>query len=203
MVELIQDCMFFTEAGETWDVLAGSAEDAAMWDMPEALSINKHKAGHSAFFQSVVLALHYLGLGTPSNIKQCKDILIPLAVLAQIQNDFVDIFDSEKRRKAGADIKENKCTWVIVKAVEIYDGEDLDYLKQHYGTQDEDKVSRILEILRSPPLTTMFKEEQQRWLHDIRAKIESIDESDGLQKSLFNPLVESIVQYGISCLEGH
>lgn len=201
MLELLHESMFLTEVGQVWDTLAGYAEDPVAWSKQEFFSIAKYKTGQSTIFHPVVMALHYLRLATPLNVKQCRDITTPLHILFQIQDDFVDIFGhAVEHAEIGKDIKENKCSWVIITALTSCNEEDRSYLRNHYGTQNDDEAHKVLQILHSLPMVELFREEQEKWLGEARSKIEKLDESQGLRKSVFNTLVEWFAQYGHACL---
>jgi len=49
---------------------------------------------------------------------QAKTILLEIGLLFQVQDDYLGCFEVSKFGKDNTDIKEGKCTWLVVKALQ-------------------------------------------------------------------------------------
>ncbi len=65
-----------------------------------------------------------------------------LGIAFQIQDDYLDTFGDPAKtgKKQGGDILENKKTFLLVKAMEILQGEELENLRQAMGMEGEEKI---------------------------------------------------------------
>ncbi|KAJ6132279.1 hypothetical protein N7471_007494 [Penicillium samsonianum] len=71
--------------------------------------IVQFKTAYYSFYFPVVLALHWLQLATPDNLRQAHDISIPMGEDFQVQDDFLHLFgDPTVTSKIGTDIQDNK-----------------------------------------------------------------------------------------------
>ncbi|KAI9035657.1 FPP/GGPP synthase family protein [Aspergillus affinis] len=183
LVEAMQEITYLTELGQDMDIIISQQTDPALWTWVEYESITTLKCGYAAYYQPVVYALHYLDLATPHNVKQLKQILLPLGVLHQMINDFLDIFgEFAQTGKSGTDIEENKCSWVIIRALEMSEDEQRLYLRKHYGRCGKTEADEIRVIFRSLPLIEAFDQEQKQRVSEIQTMIYDLDESEGLRK---------------------
>ncbi|EPZ33046.1 Polyprenyl synthetase domain-containing protein [Rozella allomycis CSF55] len=96
--------------------------------------------------------------------------------LALIYDDYLDCFgDPKVIGKVGTDIQENKCSWLIVKALE-----------ENYGSQDVDKVAKVKQIYRDLNVPTIFKEFEEKSFQFIKEKIQTlVNEENGIPKEIF------------------
>lgn len=61
---------------------------------------------------------------------QAEKILLEIGNLFQVQDDFIDCFGDETLTgKIGTDIREGKCSWLIVKALEVASIDQVNILK--------------------------------------------------------------------------
>ncbi|OTF79974.1 hypothetical protein BLA29_009862 [Euroglyphus maynei] len=65
--------------------------------------------------------------------------------LFQIQDDFLDCFGNpEQMGKIGTDIKDGKCSWLIVRALQLANEQQRNLLIKHYGNENDEKIIKDL-----------------------------------------------------------
>ncbi|KAG8425866.1 Farnesyl pyrophosphate synthetase [Metarhizium acridum] len=154
-------------------------------------TIARYKTAVGIYYHPFVLSLYYLNMATPSNISLSKDILLPMGTLYQIQNDYLDIFGhAEKKGKESTDIKENKCSWVIIQALNMCNEEERVYLREYYGKDDEETVRNIQKIFNSLSLTSAY--EMEKRVQELRGMNAEVDDAEGLRKRVFDVFLDSL-----------
>jgi farnesyl diphosphate synthase len=67
----------------------------------------------------------------------------------QIQDDYLDCFgDPEVIGKIGTDIQDNKCTWLVVQALQRCTPAQRKVLEHNYGQWDDKKVAKVKALYR-------------------------------------------------------
>lgn len=195
LVELFHETSFQTELGQLCDLLT-APEDTVNLDN---FSLAKHsfiviyKTAWYSFYLPVALALHQLSLATPKNLKQAEAILIPLGEYFQVQDDYLDNFGlPEHIGKIGTDIKDNKCSWLVNKAIELATPEQRTILEQNYGVKDDAKEAVIKKLYDDLKLKDHYEAFEEKRVSEIRAMIDDVDESEGLKKGVFEAFLAKI-----------
>lgn len=195
LVELFHETSFQTEIGQLCDLLT-APEDVVNLDnfsLEKYQFIVIYKTAWYSFYLPVALALHQLNLATPNNLKQAQDILIPLGEYFQIQDDYLDNFgDPSFIGKIGTDIKDNKCSWLVNQALARVTSEQRKVLEQNYGRKDDAKEKVIKKLYDELKLEQVYQEYEEKFVSELRARIASVDESEGLKKSVFEAFLAKI-----------
>ena len=194
-IELFHEVTFQTELGQLCDLITAPEDhvDLNNFSMSKYTFIVIYKTAYYSFYLPVALALHYLQLATPSNLKQAHDILIPLGEYFQVQDDYLDAFgDPAFIGKIGTDIKDNKCGWLINKALLICTPEQRQVLDENYGQKDDAKEQRVKELYQELQLERLYQEYEEARVTEIRKMIAGVDESEGLKKEVFESFLAKI-----------
>ncbi|KAL8651751.1 MAG: hypothetical protein Q9226_004566 [Calogaya cf. arnoldii] len=194
-LELFHTTSFQTEIGQLCDLLTAPEDhvDLNQFSPKKHSFIVIHKTAYYSFYLPVALALHYLSLATPGNLKQSQDILIPLGEYFQIQDDYLDAYGApEVIGKIGTDIQDNKCSWIINQALERAGPAQRKILDECYGRKDKDKEARVKEVFRELELERVYKGYEEDVVGKIREKIDKVDESEGLRKGVFESFLMKI-----------
>jgi farnesyl diphosphate synthase len=195
MVELFHEVSYQTELGQLCDLLTAPEDKVNLdnFSMEKYRFIVIYKTAYYSFYLPVALALHMLNIATPEHLKQAEAILIPLGEYFQVQDDYLDNFGlPEHIGKIGTDIKDNKCSWLVNQALEIATPEQRKILEENYGQKDDAKEAVIKKLYDDMKLKQRFEEFEEKSATDIRAKIDKIDESSGLKKSVFEAFLAKI-----------
>ena len=194
-LELFHEISFQTEIGQTCDLLTApeDAVDLNNFSMDKFQFIVIYKTAYYSFYLPVALALHFLQLATPSNLKKAKDILIPLGEYFQAQDDYLDAYGSpETIGKIGTDIQDNKCSWVINQALQRASPSQRKVLDDSYGRKDKEMEARVKTVFADLKLEDVYREFEEKRVSEIRAMIDKVDESEGLKKEVFESFLGKI-----------
>ncbi|KAL2887800.1 Farnesyl pyrophosphate synthase [Ceratocystis lukuohia] len=195
LIELFHDITLKTELGQLCDLLTAPEEkvDLSKFSLDKHSFIVIYKTSWYSFYLPVALALHQLNIATPKNLKQAEDILLPLGELFQIQDDYLDNFgDPEHIGKIGTDIQDNKCSWLINTALAKATPEQRALLDENYGRKDPAKEAVVKQLYDEMGLKKVFEDFEEERAAAIRAKIENLDESEGLKKSIMTAFLNKI-----------
>jgi len=122
LMELFHEITFQTELGQLCDLITAPEDKVNLdnFSLGKYEFIVVYKTAWYSFYLPVALALYHQNIATPKNLKQAEEILIPLGTYFQVQDDYLDNFGlPEHIGKIGTDILDNKCSWLVNKALEI------------------------------------------------------------------------------------
>ena len=199
LIELFHEVTWQTELGQQCDLITAPEDqvDLDNFSMDKYTFIVIYKTAYYSFYLPVALALYYLKLATPSNLKQAHDILIPMGEYFQIQDDYLDAFGDPKFiGKIGTDIKDNKCGWLINQALLICTPEQRKVLDDNYGQKDDEKEAKVKELYNEMKLEQRYQDYEEKRVGELRKMIASVDESEGLKKEVFESFLAKIYKRG-------
>ena len=199
LIELFHEVTWQTELGQLCDLITAPEDhvDLSNFSMSKYTFIVIYKTAYYSFYLPVALALHYLQLASPSNLKRAHDILIPMGEYFQIQDDYLDAFgDPAVIGKIGTDIKDNKCGWLINQALLICTPEQRRILDENYGQKDDAKEARVRKLYEELQLEKRYQDYEEERVGELRKMIESVDESEGLKKDVFEVFLSKIYKRG-------
>ena len=194
-LELFHDTTFQTEIGQLCDLLTAPEDhvDLAQFSPQKHSFIVVYKTAYYSFYLPVALALHYLQLATPSNLKQAHDILIPLGEYFQIQDDYLDAYGSpEVIGKIGTDIQDNKCSWIINQGLQRANKEQRAVLDECYGRKDKEKEAKVKKVFEELELEKVYLDFEEKTVGEIRQMIAKVDEGEGLKREVFESFLGKI-----------
>ncbi|KAN0080729.1 Isoprenoid synthase domain containing protein [Elaphomyces granulatus] len=195
LVELFQDITFKTELGQLCDLITAPEDNVNLdnFSLDKYMFIVTYKTAYYSFYLPVVLALYYLQLATPSNLRQAHDILIPLGQYFQTQDDYLDAFgDPAVIGKIGTDIQDNKCSWVINQTLRLCTAEQRKILEAAYGRKDGELEAKVKVIYEELQIAEVYKKHEEKTVKELRDKIATVDESEGLKKDVFEAFLSKI-----------
>lgn len=195
LIELFHETSYQTELGQLTDLITAPEDNVDLdnFSMEKYRFIVIYKTSYYSFFLPVALALHQLNIGTPENLKQAEDILIPMGEYFQIQDDYLDNFGlPEHIGKIGTDIMDNKCSWLVNQALAICTPEQRKILDDNYGRKDKDKEAVVKKLYDELKLEQRYKEYEEKVVGEIKDKIAKIDETQGLKKGVFEAFLAKI-----------
>jgi farnesyl diphosphate synthase len=195
LLELFHEVSYQTELGQLCDLITAPEDkiDLDNFSMSKYQFIVIYKTAYYSFYLPVALALYHQNIATPKNLKQAEKILIPLGEYFQIQDDYLDNFGlPEHIGKIGTDIMDNKCSWLVNKALEIATPEQRKILEDNYGRKDKTKEAAVKKLYDELKLEQIYKEYEETRVGEIKKMIAEVDESEGLKKSVFESFLAKI-----------
>ncbi|PVU95679.1 hypothetical protein BB559_001253 [Furculomyces boomerangus] len=178
LLEIFHEVTYQTELGQMVDLTtAPEIVNLDMFSIEKHTFIVKYKTSFYSFYLPVALALLATG---KKNSKEAFDIarniLVPMGVYFQVQDDYLDLYgDVNLTGKVGTDIKDNKCSWLVIQALKVCSPEQRMILDKHYGRKsdaDEQKVKQVFEQLDIKGIFHKYSDETEQKLVE---QIESID----------------------------
>ncbi|KAJ1887116.1 Farnesyl pyrophosphate synthetase [Kickxella alabastrina] len=182
IIELLHETSYQTELGQMVDVLTAPENDVNL----DRFSIEKHryiveyKTSYYSFYLPVALALLMTGTPAESPVFQvAKDILIPLGVYFQIQDDYLDCYGNPAVvGKVGTDIEDNKCSWLVVQALDRVTPKQRKLLNDNYGRKTPAvHTQRVKKLYKELDIEKVYKTYEDRAIAELEDRIDSIDES--------------------------
>ncbi|KAE8384119.1 isoprenoid synthase domain-containing protein [Aspergillus alliaceus] len=196
MLELFNEAGLRTELGQLSD-MDTALRDHSLEDMTvETYSfITANKTAFYSFCLPVSLALHYFQLASKDNLEQVQRILLPMGEYFQVQDDYLDVFgDPSVTGKVGTDIRDNKCTWLIVQALRHCNTEQQQELSLSYGRQTNLAEAKVKRVFQDLGLERLYQEYEQKKIWELQNIISTVNEVNGLKKAVFQIALGKILR---------
>nr|AGS79228.1 farnesyl diphosphate synthase [Panax notoginseng]AII73562.1 farnesyl diphosphate synthase [Panax notoginseng]AIK21789.1 farnesyl diphosphate synthase [Panax notoginseng]QIH97896.1 farnesyl diphosphate synthase [Panax notoginseng] len=164
LLDLFNEVEFQTACGQMIDLITTlvGEKDLSKYSLPIHRRIVQYKTAYYSFYLPVACALLMSGedLEKHTNV---KDILIEMGTYFQVQDDYLDCFGApEVIGKIGTDIEDFKCSWLVVKALELSNEEQKKFLHENYGKDDPASVAKVKELYNTLKLQDVFAEYESK-----------------------------------------
>ena len=175
LLDLFHETTLQTEMGQLIDLITAPEDvvDLSKFSLERHRLIVVFKTAFYSFYLPVALAMLFCGVAEDSGAyEEAKDILIPLGEYFQVQDDFLDFSGTpEQIGKIGTDIVDNKCSWVVNKALALASPEQRKVLDENYGKKDGAKEAKVKEVFYALNIPTVYGEYEERIVSQLREKI--------------------------------
>jgi farnesyl diphosphate synthase len=137
--------------------------------------IVKYKTAFYSFYLPVAMGMLMAGIREESAFSLARKICCIMGEYFQIQDDYLDCYgDPAVIGKVGTDIQDNKCSWLVVQALQRCTPAQRKILEQNYGQWDDKKVQKVKELYNKLDLVTVFEEYEQASYKDIQAELDKV-----------------------------
>nr|CAI5863587.1 unnamed protein product [Callosobruchus analis] len=147
ITELFHEITTKTIMGQSLDMICMNPDGTPRLDlftMNRASAIVKYKTAYYSFQLPVALAMYLANMYDPEQHRQAKTILLEMGEFFQVQDDYLDCYgDPEVTGKRSADIREGKCSWLAVVALQRATPAQRKIMEEHYGKDDEKSVQMV------------------------------------------------------------
>jgi geranylgeranyl diphosphate synthase type II len=111
-----------------------------------------------------------------------------LGIAFQIQDDYLDAFGDAAvfGKDAGGDIKQNKKTFLLIRALETANPEQLNTLNAMLATEAPDKVEQVLAIFKACKVDAWAEDLKQKYMQEALAHLEAIAVVEARKKPLID-----------------
>jgi len=182
LLEILHEVSYQTQLGQLLDLITApeGEVDLNRFSMAKYKWIVKYKTAYYSFYLPVALAMFMAGhqngtffhpaafspscpyiiflsdsfLSGNKSFALAEAILLDMGEYFQVQDDYLDCFgDPKVIGKIGTDIQDNKCSWLVNKALEIATDAQKKRLRENYGIKDPQAIAAIK---GSTPLQIFF-----------------------------------------------
>lgn len=195
LLDLFHEVTFQTELGQLLDLVTADEEHVDL----DKFSLEKHsfivifKTAYYSFYLPVALAMFMCGINSDEDLKQVRDVLIPLGEYFQIQDDYLDCFGTpEQIGKIGTDIKDNKCSWVVNQALLKCNAAQRKLLDENYGKKDDVSEQKVKDLFAELEIPKIYEEYEETVVAKLRKQIEQVDESRGLKRDVLTAFLGKV-----------
>lgn len=195
LLDLFHEVTFQTELGQLLDLVTADEEvvDLSKFSLQKHSFIVIFKTAYYSFYLPVALAMYMSGINSDEDLKQVRDILIPLGEYFQIQDDYLDCFGTpEQIGKIGTDIKDNKCSWVVNQALLKATPEQRKLLDENYGRKDDASEAKCKQLFQEMGIDKIYENYEEDIVVKLRQKIDQVDESRGLKKEVLTAFLNKV-----------
>ena len=111
-----------------------------------------------------------------------------LGIAFQIQDDYLDAFGDAAvfGKDAGGDIKQNKKTFLLIRALETANPEQLKNLNALLASDAPDKVDQVLNIFKACKVDAWAEDLKQQYMQEALAHLEAIAVVEARKKPLID-----------------
>merc|ERR1719270_3111463 len=135
------------------------------------------------------MVLH--GIQDAAAFESAKEICVEMGTYFQVTDDYLDCFgDPKVIGKIGTDIQDGKCSWLIVKALEIASPEEKKVLAQHYGSQNETDISIIKALFGKLEIQEQFRDYEKNFYTSVVKKIDDVEAE--FPKEVFTAFLQKV-----------
>jgi len=178
LVDLFIEVTRQTEFGQLMDLTSqpqGGVIDLSRFTMQRYISIVKYKTAFYSFYLPIALAMIVSGITDRALFNKARQILLEMGEYFQIQDDYLDCYGSpEVIGKIGTDIEDNKCSWLVVKALAKVNPKQHKILEENYGQHDPKKVAKVKKLFAELELEEEFhayEEESYKSIKKLMAEV--------------------------------
>lgn len=193
LVDLFIEVTRQTEFGQLLDLTSQPLDGPANFDrftMQRYTSIVRYKTAFYSFYLPVALGMIVSGVQDAKLYNTARDILLIMGEYFQIQDDVLDCFgEPEVIGKVGTDIQDNKCSWLVVQALQRANAKQRKVLVDNYGKHDDKKVDKVKKLYKEMGMEELFAEYEEKSYADIMTMMDSATE---LPKEVFMFLLKKI-----------
>ena len=164
--------------------------DLTRYTIETYMRIVTYKTAFYTFYLPVACGLRLAGITDTAAYKLAEDICVTMGQYFQIQDDYLDCFgDPEVIGKVGTDIEDNKCSWLVVQALDRASEAQRGVIEAHYGKSDEESVEAVKAVYRELKLENVFFEYEQQSYDKL---VGTIREQTLMPQGVFMPLLAKI-----------
>lgn len=178
LVDLMMETTRQTELGQLLDLTSqvqGAPIDLNRFTIERYLSIVKYKTAFYSFYCPVALGMIVAGITDPAEYDKAREILTIMGIYFQIQDDVLDCYGTpEVIGKIGTDIQDNKCSWLVVQALDLVNPKQRKVLEENYGQHDIKKVAKVKKLFNDLDLHARFEEYEEQSYAEIQALLSTV-----------------------------
>lgn len=186
LVELLLDVIQKTEFGQLLDLTTASTttttpstnankDNLDKFSLEQYQRIVKYKTAYYTFYLPVAMGMILSGVTQPQAYHTAQTICCIMGEYFQVQDDYLDCFgDPTIIGKVGTDIQDNKCSWLIVQALQRCTPAQRQVLATHYGQWNDGKVARVKKLYNELQLPQVFATYEEESYQRIQTELDHV-----------------------------
>ncbi|XP_063788513.1 farnesyl pyrophosphate synthase-like [Pseudophryne corroboree] len=184
-ISFVLQIFYQTKMGQALELIFSQPGkmDLAQYTETRYKSIAKYKTAFFCFYLPIAAAMFMAGIDQEEDHRNAKTILLEMGEVYQVQNDYLDCYGDPSMRRAGTDIQEKKCTWLVVEALKRVTPEQRKILEENYGHDDVNNVQKVKQLYEDLGLSAVYRQYEEE--HYQRLQILISQHANGLPKEIF------------------
>lgn len=178
LVDLFLKITQNTEFGQLLDLTSQTPGviDLDRFTLERYQMIVKYKTAFYTFYLPVAIGMITAGVKDKGAFELAERICLQMGEYFQIQDDYLDCFgDPKVIGKVGTDIQDNKCSWLVVQALDRCSKDQRKVLEQNYGQWDDKKVAKVKALYKDLDLPKVFADYEEASYASIQADLQKVD----------------------------
>jgi len=192
LMEMMHEVTHLTALGQFLDLTTAEPHtvDFSLFSMDVYSKIVIYKTAFYSFYLPVALGMVLGGITDPSLFAKTKDICAEMGHLFQVQDDYLDCYGApEVIGKIGTDIYDNKCGWLINKALLICSPAQKVVLEANYAKKDKECEKKVKAVYVELGLEALFREHEEKSNAQL---LEMIEQVEGMPTEILTKLLKKI-----------
>jgi len=195
LVHLFQEVSLQTQIGQMMDLSSQpqgrkGPEILATFSLELHRNIVVYKTAYYSFYLPIASGMILCGHNADHELKVAENICVELGEKFQIEDDYLDCYGKpEMIGKDGTDIKDHKCTWLVVMALLRMNASQRKLLESLYGKEDNKSVDAVKALYNELGVPELYKKQEQDSYERI---IKLIGEATSIPSSVFLPILKKI-----------
>lgn len=196
VLELFQSVSYQTQMGQMLDLLSqpqGLKDPKLLneFNLDVYHRIVTFKTAIYTFYLPIAAGMILAGYDSPSQLQLARDISIELGKKFQIEDDYLDCYGlPEMIGKDGTDIKDHKCSWLVVQALNKMTPAQRAILDANYGRDEKENEAAVKALYRELDLESIYLKQEEDSYNRIEALIN--ENTRQLPKNVFFPILKKI-----------
>lgn len=196
VIELFQSVSYQTQMGQMLDLLSqpqGLKDPKLLneFNLDVYHRIVTFKTAIYTFYLPIAIGMILQGYDSPAQLALAREISIELGKKFQIEDDYLDCYGlPEKIGKDGTDIKDHKCSWLVVQALTRMTPAQRAVLDANYGRDEKVNELAVKQLYKELDLEKVYFEQEETSYAKIDALI--TENTNKLPKNVFFPILKKI-----------
>ncbi|XRB08188.1 farnesyl pyrophosphate synthase [Pycnococcus provasolii] len=193
MLEVFHEVTFQTATGQMLDLITApiGKVDLSKYTMETYTNIVVYKTAFYTFYLPVACGMLLGGVRSTKAYDTAKEICVAMGEYFQVQDDFLDCYGApEVIGKIGTDIGDNKCGWLVCKALLKANDAQREVIAKNYGKpHDSVAEAAVKAVYNEMDLKSEFEAYENKSYEMLRSMI---DTQKDLPVGIFDELLAKI-----------
>ena len=179
LLELFIQVIQQTEFGQLLDLTSQDEDsddiDLDKFTLERYKKIVKYKTAFYTFYLPVAIGMITSGVQKKEAYDIAQTICCQMGEYFQVQDDYLDCYgDPKVIGKVGTDIQDNKCSWLVVQALDRVTPKQRKVLEENYGQWNDKKVDKVKALYKELDLGKVFADYEEQSYKIIQDELDKV-----------------------------